>query len=210
MEAKGNPLKEERLHKRDLQPDPFEQFSQWFEEAQAKSGLPNPNAMTLCTLGAEGWPEGRLVLLKSHDPDGFVFYTNLESDKGRALLHSPRCELVFHWDSLGRQLRIRGEAGALEPKEADAYFASRARESQIGAWASRQSREVASREAMDQAYAEIQKKYEGKEIPRPPHWSGFRVRPERFEFWQAAANRFHDRFRYFLEGNSWRLSRIQP
>ena len=200
----------QRLHKKDLNPDPFIQFESWLNEAKLKSGLPNPNACTVASLSPEGWPELRVVLLKSMDRLGFVFYTNFESDKGRALLAKPKTELNFHWDPLGRQARVRGTAKPVSDGEADAYFASRARQSQIGAWASQQSREVASREAMDARFAEFEKKFEGKEVMRPPYWSGFRVVPERFEFWQADPNRFHDRFQYLKLDGDWKISRIYP
>jgi pyridoxamine 5'-phosphate oxidase len=199
-----------KLHKKDLAADPFAQFSLWFEEAKAKSGQPNPNAMTLCTVSPQGWPEGRQVLLKRADSAGFVFYTNLESEKGLSLKALPRAELVFHWDSLGRQVRIRGEVGLVGAAEADAYFASRPRESQLGAWASSQSQPVASVEVMNQKFHDMEQKYLGMAVPRPPYWSGFRLVPNRIEFWQADANRFHDRFRYNKEGEKWRLGRFYP
>ena len=199
-----------RLHKKDLNPDPFIQFEAWLNEAKLKSGQPNPNACTLSSLSPEGWPELRVVLLKSMDRLGFVFYTNFESDKGVALLANPKTEMNFHWDAMGRQANVRGLAKPVSAGEADAYFASRPRQSQIGAWASQQSREVASREAMDLKFSEFDKKFEGKEVQRPPYWSGFRVVPERFEFWQADPNRFHDRFEYAKHNGEWVISRIYP
>lgn len=199
-----------RLHERDLHADPIRQFAFWFEDAKAKSGLPNPNAMTLCSLSPEGWPEGRPVLLKQFDEQGFVFYTNFHSEKGRALLALPRAELVFHWDALGRQVRIQGNVAAVSDAEADAYFASRERDSQIGAWASSQSEPVDSRRTMDQKFHDVKQKYENLEIPRPPHWSGFRLLPQRLEFWQADPHRFHDRFRYHFEAGHWTLRRYYP
>jgi len=199
-----------RLHRRDLDPDPLAQFKRWFEEARLKSGLPNPNAMTLCSVSPSGWPEGRLVLLKEADARGFVFFTNLESDKGKSLAARPQAELVFHWDPLGRQVRIQGALTPVSDEEADAYFASRARESQIAAWASQQSRPVESRRVMDEKYRLMEQKYEGHEVLRPPYWSGLRLAPQRYEFWQADINRFHDRFRYHFETGTWTISRYYP
>lgn len=199
-----------RLHKKDLSADPFEQFEFWFSDAKSKSGLPNPNSMTLCTFSPDGWPEGRPVLLKHFDAAGFAFFTNLESDKGRSIRALPKAELVFHWDPLGRQIRIRGPLAQVSDAEADAYFASRPRENQLGAWASSQSREIATRELMDEKFHDMEQKFFGKVVPRPPYWSGQRLAPNRFEFWQADPHRFHDRFRYNIEGKSWKLSRVYP
>jgi pyridoxamine 5'-phosphate oxidase len=199
-----------RLHRAQLANDPIEQFRRWFDEAKAGSGQPNPNAMTVCTISQDGWPEGRPVLLKSFDSAGFVFYTNFQSDKGRALLANPRIEAVFHWDNLGRQIRIRGEVVRVSDADADAYFRTRARGSQIGAWASDQSREVASFEVMDEKFHNVEIQYAGNEVPRPPHWSGFRIVPNRIEFWQADPFRFHDRFRYTFLNNQWNLNRFFP
>ena len=203
-------MSETRLRKRDLNPNPLAQFEAWFAAAKSDSGLPNPNAFTLSTHSIDGWPEARVLLLKAVDERGFVFYTNFESDKGRALLANPKLELNFFWDPMGRQVRVRGKASRVSDAEADLYFASRPRASQLGAWASQQSREVESREAMERKFIELEKKFEGGEVPRPPHWSGFRVAPERFEFWQADPFRFHDRFRYAKDGTGWKISRIYP
>jgi pyridoxamine 5'-phosphate oxidase len=209
MEAK-RPAMNQRLRGRDLKEDPIEQFELWFEEAKRHSGLPNPNAMTLCTFSPEGWPEGRPVLLKLVDASGFVFFTNLESDKGRSLLALPKAELVFHWDSLGKQVRIRGPLTQVSDAEADAYFASRARESQLAAWASSQSRPVSSRAEMDEKFEKVEKEFFGKVVPRPKYWSGFRLFPNRIEFWKDDPRRFHDRFRYSHSGDKWIVSRIYP
>jgi pyridoxamine 5'-phosphate oxidase len=209
MEDQGASVTQ-RLHKRDLSADPLEQFNAWFSEAKAKSGLPNPNAMILCTFSPEGWPEGRPVLLKQVDTQGYVFFTNLKSDKGISIAALPKAELVFHWDPLGRQVRIRGSLEQVSEFQADAYFASRARESQLGAWASEQSHPVESREAMDQKFHDMEQIYLGMTIPRPAFWSGFRLVPNRIEFWQADVHRFHDRFRYSLDNKIWNLSRIYP
>jgi pyridoxamine 5'-phosphate oxidase len=210
MEKEGLSMSPTRLHKKDLHPDPFAQFDAWLAEAGLKSGLANPNAFTLSTRSTDGWPEARVLLLKAADARGFVFYTNFESDKGRAILAEPRVELNFFWDPLGRQVRVRGLAGRVSDAEADLYFATRPRASQLGAWASQQSREVPSRQAMDLSYQEMERKFEGREVSRPPHWSGFRVAPERFEFWQADPFRFHDRFRYAKDGARWKITRVYP
>ncbi len=199
-----------RLRSRDLAKDPYAQFSAWLAAAKKGAGLANPDAMCLCTYGEDGWPEGRMVLLKGISQDGFVFYTNLRSDKGRAIARTPKAELVFYWDALGRQSRIQGTLSPVDDGEADAYFASRARSSQIGAWASEQSHHVGSREAMDHRFSEFEEKFKGGPVPRPPHWSGFRLSPRRFEFWQADPFRFHDRFRYSLENGVWILGRLFP
>jgi len=200
----------ERLHQRDLDPDPIKQFAIWFEEAKLKSGLPNPNSMVLCTFSPEGWPEGRPVLLKHFDERGFVFYTNLDSAKGRAIQALAKAELVFHWDSLGRQLRIRGELVLVADTEADAYFTTRHRESQLAAWASIQSHAVSSREKMEERFRDMEQKFKDKSIPRPSNWSGYRLSANRIEFWKADLHRFHDRFQYSLEKGKWELNRIYP
>ena len=199
-----------RLQIGDLEKDPYAQFVNWYQHALDRSGLPNPNAMTLCTVTADGWPEGRPVLLKTHDAKGLVFYTNFHSAKGQALLANPKAELVFHWDTLGRQIRVQGTVEAVSNAEADAYFATRPRASQIGAWASDQGEKVASFEVMDQKLHDSEQKYSGIPVPRPLYWSGFRVLPMRYEFWQADSHRFHDRFRYFKTEQGWELSRIYP
>lgn len=200
----------QRLHKRDLHEDPIQQFKIWFEEAKLQSGLPNPNTMILCTVSPEGWPEGRPVLLKDLDERGFVFFTNLESDKGRAIIVLPKAEMVFHWDTMGRQVRVRGDLSLVRDAEADAYFATRPRESQIAAWASRQSQSVESRAEMDRNFHSMEQKFLNKAVPRPSHWSGFRLAPNRVEFWKADIHRFHDRFKYNLEQGHWNLKRIYP
>jgi pyridoxamine 5'-phosphate oxidase len=172
--------------------DPFQQFDSWF--ALAKSSEPNdPNAMTLATVDADGRPSARMVLLKGHDPRGFVFYTNLESRKGLALAAHPHAALLFHWKSQQRQIRIEGAVELVSDAEADAYFASRARDSRIGAWASDQSRPLPSRAHFLKRVAEYGVRYAVGEVPRPPHWSGYRLVPDRFEFWQDQAFRLHER-----------------
>jgi pyridoxamine 5'-phosphate oxidase len=171
---------------------PISIVSSWLDEARASE--PNdPNAMALATVDADGSPSVRMVLLKDHGPDGFVFYTNLQSRKGAALATNPRAALLFHWKSLQRQVQIEGPVSAVSDAEADAYFASRARDSRIGAWASDQSRPLSSRAAFMARIAETTARYAIGAIPRPPHWSGFRVTPERIELWQDKPFRLHER-----------------
>jgi pyridoxamine 5'-phosphate oxidase len=178
--------------------EPFALFGQWLAEATASE--PNdPNGMALATVDAEGLPNVRMVLLKDVDPRGFVFYTNLESQKGTELLGQGKAALLFHWKSLRRQVRVRGPVERVTEAEADAYFASRARLSRIGAWASQQSRPLESRFALEKAVAAYTAKYAIGEVPRPPYWSGFRVLPVAIEFWKDGAFRLHDRIRFRRE-----------
>jgi pyridoxamine 5'-phosphate oxidase len=194
---------------RDAGPDPLELFDRWFKEAEA--GEPNdPEAVALATVGPDGMPSARMVLLKGYDRAGFVFYTNLESRKGRQLASSPKAALCFHWKSLRRSVRVEGVAHPVDDAEADAYFATRPRASRIGAWASDQSRPLAGRFELEKRVAEFTARFALGEIPRPPHWSGFRVAPERIEFWQNGAFRLHDRLVYLREGDGWRTERLYP
>lgn len=172
--------------------DPFQLFDEWFAKAQAAE--PNdPNAMAVASVGADGQPSLRMVLLKGHGRDGFTFFTNFESRKGGEMLAHRPVALLFHWKSLRRQIRIEGSASPVSDEEADAYFASRPRDSQIGAWASQQSRPLASRAQFLKDIAAVGARYLGREVPRPPHWSGFRVVPQRFEYWQDKPFRLHER-----------------
>ncbi len=189
--------------------DPFTLFETWMEAARANE--PNdPNAMTLASVGHDGRPSARVVLLKGHDRDGFVFYTNTQSRKGGELSANPNVALLFHWKSLLRQIRIEGAASPVSPAEADAYYASRARISRLGAWASDQSRVLPDRSVLESRVAELERLYPGDDIPRPPHWSGYRVRPERFEFWQDMPYRLHDRNIYTRAENAWQRKRLFP
>jgi pyridoxamine 5'-phosphate oxidase len=190
--------------------DPMELFSRWFEEAVA-SGLHEPNAMALATAGRSGAPTVRFVLLKAVDSAGFTFFTNYESRKSGELAAEPRCGLVFAWHPMGRQVRVDGVASRLSGAESDAYFASRPRESQLGAWASPQSRVVGDRAELDRAYAEVRARFEGVDaIPRPSHWGGWRVAPAAIEFWQGRSGRMHDRLRYEWVDGAWRRDRLAP
>lgn len=190
-------------------PDPFDRFAAWMAEAEASE--PNdPNAMTLATSTPDGRPSARMVLLKGWDRQGFVFYTNLESRKGGELAANPNVALLFHWKSKLRQVRIEGRADPVSAAEADAYYASRPRTSRLGAWASDQSRELDSRATLLGRVAALEVKYALGEIPRPPHWSGFRVVPDAIEFWQDAPFRLHDRIVFHREGADWRTVRLYP
>jgi pyridoxamine 5'-phosphate oxidase len=191
--------------------DPFTIFRDWMAEAEASE--PNdPNGMALATADAEGRPSVRMVLLKGYDPDGFVFYTNLESKKGRQLAENPNAALLFHWKSLRRQIRIEGPITPVSDADADEYFASRARQSQIGAWASDQSRPCEGRFELEKRVATYAAKFHIGTVPRPPHWSGFRLSPRYIEFWKDGAFRLHDRhvFSREAEGENWTIQRLFP
>ncbi|MFT5440190.1 MAG: pyridoxamine 5'-phosphate oxidase [Alphaproteobacteria bacterium] len=190
-------------------PDPIAQFQEWFAEAQAKeSDL--PEAMTLATVDDSGVPDARMVLLKDADDSGFVFYTNSESAKGQQLASNPFAALVFHWKSLKRQVRVRGRVEPVSADEADAYFSSRARGAQIGAWASDQSREMDSAYDLEKAVARFTARFGISAIPRPPHWNGYRVIPEAIEFWEERLFRLHKREHFRHDGNRWRVARLYP
>ncbi|MDA8776262.1 pyridoxamine 5'-phosphate oxidase [Alphaproteobacteria bacterium] len=191
--------------------DPIAAFDGWLQEAAASE--PNdPNAMSLATVGADGMPNARMVLLKGHDARGFVFYTNLESQKGGELADNAKAALCFHWKSLHRQVRVQGPISAVSDAAADAYFNSRGRQSRIGAWASQQSRPLANRAELEAAFAKIDAQYPDEDIPRPPHWSGRRITPLRIEFWQDGDHRLHDRlvFKRASADAAWETERLYP
>jgi pyridoxamine 5'-phosphate oxidase len=189
--------------------DPIARFSAWLAEAEASE--PNdPNGMALATVNADGQPSVRMVLLKGLSADGFVFYTNQQSRKADDLRAVPRAALLFHWKTLQRQVRVEGAVSPVSDAEADAYFASRGRISQLGAWASDQSRPLDSRATLEARLVDVTARFDGADVPRPPHWSGYRVAPERMEFWQDGAHRLHDREVYERDGAGWRTGRLFP
>jgi pyridoxamine 5'-phosphate oxidase len=189
--------------------DPFTLFDEWLAIALRAEPI-NPTAMCLATVGRDGRPAARMVLLKGHDRSGFVFYTNTESDKGRELAADPRAALCFYWRTVGLQVRIEGDVVPVTAAEADAYFATRERGSRIGAWASAQSRPLASREALERRVAELEAQYRDAAVPRPPHWSGYRVVPERLEFWRDRPDRLHDRQLFVRHSDGWTETRLNP
>jgi len=200
----------QRLNKTDAHPNPFEQFTLWFDQAVAAK-LPEPNAMTLATATGDGKPSARMVLLKDYDERGFVFYTNYKSRKGQQLLANPWGAIAFWWTQLERQVRIEGQIEQVSAEESDAYFHSRPQDSQLGAWASEQSQVIDSREVLEQRLQQLKKEYENKTIPRPPHWGGFRLIPVAMEFWQGRPSRLHDRLLYQrTEKGSWMIQRLSP
>src|SRR5579864_4945016 len=182
--------------------NPFTLFDNWFAEARASE--PNdPDAMALATADAEGRPSVRMVLLKGHGPEGFIFYTNEESAKAQELAANPHASLLFHWKSLRRQIRIEGRVEQISDARADAYFASRARDSQLGAWASYQSRPLDSRATLQRRFEEVKRRFEGDDVPRPPHWGGYRLVPETIEFWTDRPHRLHERRLFVLNSKGW-------
>jgi pyridoxamine 5'-phosphate oxidase len=197
------------LDKSDVMPNPVEQFRAWFEAA-VEAGVPEPNAMHVSTVSADGRPDGRIVLIKDVSEGGFVFYTNYESRKGRELTERPVAALTFFYPELERQIRIEGQVEKVSAEESDAYFNSRPRASQIGAWVSNQSRVVDSREVLENRQRELEIQFDGQTVPRPPHWGGFRVVPDALEFWQGRPSRLHDRIRYRKEGEQWIIERLSP
>jgi len=189
--------------------NPFTLFDSWFTEAR-ETELNDSNAMALATADAQGRPAVRMVLLKGHGADGFVFYTNQQSRKAADIAANPQAALLFHWKSLRRQVRIEGPLGLVTEAEADAYFASRHRDSQLGAWASDQSRPLDSRETFEARFDAMKARFEGQEVPRPPHWGGYRVAPERIEFWQDRAHRLHERRLFTRSYEGWHEGLLYP
>ena len=189
--------------------DPFKLFDAWLAEARA-SEINDPEAMALATSSADGRPFVRMVLLKGHGPDGFVFYTNEQSGKGEDLAANPRASLLFHWKTQRRQVRIEGNAERVPDAQADAYFATRARDSQLGAWASDQSRPLDKRETFEQRFEAMKQRFEGADVPRPPHWGGYRVLPERMEFWSDRPHRLHERRLFVRTVDGWTEGLLYP
>lgn len=188
--------------------DPFEQFSGWFDEA-LKADILDPNAMTVSTVGVDNRPSVRVVLLKGFDAAGFVFFTNYESKKGTDLTNNPNTVFHFFWPQLNRQVAIYGSVEKTSREESEKYFNSRPVDSRLAAWASAQSSEIASREVLEKRFDEFREKF-GDDVPLPPFWGGFRLKPEKFEFWRGRQNRMHDRICYLLEGDRWKIVRLSP
>jgi pyridoxamine 5'-phosphate oxidase len=198
------------LNASDLHLNPVKQFERWFQQALA-ANLPEPTAMTLATCTKQGIPSARIVLLKGYDEQGFVFYTNYESQKGKELAENPFGALAFHWAALERQVRISGEVSKVSRAESEIYFQSRPIGSQLGAWASNQSAVIQNREELEERMRQLALVYQNKSVPLPPYWGGYRLFPHMIEFWQGQTNRLHDRFRYTHgEQNQWRIERLSP
>lgn len=197
------------MRRDDLSGDPLVQLEHWIADAAA-AGEPERAAMTLATVDAGGRPSARIVLLRGLDARGLAFYTNRESRKGRELAGNPRAAVVLHWKAAGRQVRVEGRVEPMDEAGSDAYFAGRPRESRIGAWASPQSRVVESREQLDRLFAAAGERFHGSDVPRPPHWGGYRLVPDTIEFWQHGANRMHDRIRYTRAEGGWAVDRLAP
>lgn len=199
------------LNETDVDASPVTQFERWLAEA-VKAGVPEPTAMTLATVGEDGRPAARIVLLKGIEAGGLLFFTNYQSRKGRELAAHPHAALLFHWVELERQVRIEGKVSKAPLAESDAYFASRPRSSRIGAWASPQSKEILDRAWLEREFLAAQERFaaDPDSIPRPPHWGGYRLLPSVFEFWQGRQSRLHDRIRYRLEDEHWRIERLAP
>ena len=199
------------LLEKDLRENPLEQFQQWFLQAQQSDTVQEPNAMSVATIGLDGFPKTRVVLLKRFTDEGFIFYTNYNSEKGKAILANPNICLSFFWPVLERQIIIKGTAEKLPTNLSDGYFQSRPRGSQLGSIVSQQSEVVPSREYLQEQLSSLEKEMEGKSLKRPAHWGGFLVRPISLEFWQGRPNRLHDRIRYTLQADyDWKIERLSP
>lgn len=199
-----------QLLEKEVPGDPLELFQHWFEEVEASMDLIEVNAMNLATVGADGYPHNRIVLLKEFGEEGFIFYTNYSSNKGKALADNAKCCLSFFWPKLERQVIIKGVAERSDEQKAIEYFHSRPRGSQLGAWVSNQSSVISSREVLEENLKEVEDRYQGEVIPKPEYWGGYLVRPTSYEFWQGRPNRLHDRVYYSKEEESWKTDRLAP
>ena len=198
-----------KLNKETAKENPFEQFEIWFAEA-LESQIFEPNAMTLATANREGMPSARVVLLRGFDEKGFTFFTNYDSRKGLDLAENPQASLLFYWAEIERQVRLEGLISKVGEEISDSYFATRPRESQIGAWVSPQSQTIENREVLERRFLELTAEWEGREIPRPPNWGGYILKPQAFEFWQGRAGRLHDRLFYTKREAGWKIERLAP
>jgi len=198
-----------RLDEKDVSRDPIAEFARWFAEAQAAE-VEEPNAMVLATATPDGAPSARVVLLKGFDERGFVFFTDYRSLKGAELEANPRAALVLHWSELERQVRITGDVTRTSAEESEAYYRSRPLGSRLGAWVSHQSQAIPSRDVLEGGLREVERRFAGRDVPLPPYWGGYRVRPGTIEFWQGRENRLHDRVKYVREGETWRIERLAP
>lgn len=190
--------------------DPFDQFKKWFKEVEESQGVDEVNAMTLATIGKDGFPKSRVVLLKEYDKEGFIFYTNYNSEKGEAIEVNPNVCISFFWPNLERQVIIKGKAEKVPQEQSVEYFQSRPKGSQLGAIASPQSKVISGREFLSDRLSDLEEKYRDKTVPKPENWGGFRVIPLEFEFWQGRPNRLHDRVHYYVEANSWKRETLAP
>ena len=191
------------LRRSDLDPEPLNQFREWYAEA-------GNDAVALATAARDGWPSARMVLLKGADERGFVFHSSYESRKARELAENPRAALLFYWHDLGRQVRVEGDVEQVDRGESETYFKTRPRGGQLAAWTSSQSEPIGTRDELEERFAELERTFEGDQVPLPPHWGGFRLVPETYEFWQHRENRLHDRFRYRRNGDDWVIERLSP
>jgi pyridoxamine 5'-phosphate oxidase len=191
------------LRRSDLDPEPLKQFREWYAEA-------GNDAVALATAARDGWPSARMVLLKGADERGFVFHSSYESRKARELAENPRAALLFYWHDLGRQVRVEGDVEQVDRGESETYFKTRPRGGQLAAWTSSQSEPIGTRDELEERFAELERTFEGDQVPLPPHWGGFRLVPETYEFWQHRENRLHDRFRYRRNGDDWVIERLSP
>ena len=191
------------LRRSDLDADPLKQFQEWYAQA-------GNDAVALATAARDGWPSARMVLLKGADERGFVFHSSYESRKARELAENPRAALLFYWHDLGRQVRVEGDVEQVDRGESETYFKTRPRGGQLAAWTSSQSEPIGTRDELEERFAELERTFEGDEVPLPPHWGGFRLVPETYEFWQHRENRLHDRFRYRRNGDDWVIERLSP